>query len=236
MKPDLLVAPCDYKAAKFAVEHWHYSGCMPVGKLVKFGAWEQGEFIGAVVYAQGNNQYQGKSFGLSMQQITELTRVALRTHSSTVSKIVAITVNQLRKYNNNLRCLFSYADPIHGHVGSIYQAMNWVFVGMGGSNEAFVDRHGRRIHSRNISPRGIKENFGTYSRCLTPEDVTRVKLPLKYKYLYPLDRAMRRQIEPLRQPYPKREDARAIDGNTFSDQLEDGGSTPTRPLEELTHG
>jgi hypothetical protein len=39
-KVDLKVDFCSYEAAKYAVEHWHYSKTMPAGKTVKIGAWE----------------------------------------------------------------------------------------------------------------------------------------------------------------------------------------------------
>ncbi len=57
------------------------------------------------------------------------------------------------------------------------------------------------------------------------------RLPLgKYRYLYPLDAAMRAQILPLAQPYPKRatsiQDAPAV-------QTGEGGATPTVALQRL---
>jgi hypothetical protein len=53
-------------------------------------------------------------------------------------------------------------------------------------------------------------------------------MPGKHRYLMPLDDAMREQIEPLRQPYPKR--VRSADSGTSGDQPEGGGATPTRTL------
>ena len=45
-KVDLRLDWCSYEAAKYAVEHWHYSKRMPKSKLAKIGVWEDGEFIG----------------------------------------------------------------------------------------------------------------------------------------------------------------------------------------------
>jgi hypothetical protein len=42
-KADLRIDWATHAAAKYACENWHYSGCMPVGKLVKVGAWESGK-------------------------------------------------------------------------------------------------------------------------------------------------------------------------------------------------
>lgn len=77
-KVDLRLDWCSYEAAKFAVEHWHYSKCMPIGKLVKIGVWEDSKYIGVVIFGYGNNQFQGVAYGLVQTQICELLRVALR--------------------------------------------------------------------------------------------------------------------------------------------------------------
>jgi hypothetical protein len=58
----------------------------------------------------------------------------------------------------------------------------------------------------------------------------------KYRYLMPLDEAMRKQIEPLRKPYPKREKA-TIEPSAI--HAEEGGEAPTftlQPKAELING
>ena len=52
-KPVLRLDWCTYKAAKYAVEHWHYSRRMPDPKCAKIGVWEDGHFIGAVIFSRG---------------------------------------------------------------------------------------------------------------------------------------------------------------------------------------
>ena len=76
-KVDLRLDWCSYDAAKYAVEHWHYSHCMLAGLLIKIGAWEDGQFIGRLVYESmaekpqalygesGVSNYQGQSLKLS---------------------------------------------------------------------------------------------------------------------------------------------------------------------------
>ncbi len=48
----LEIKPCSHKAAKFAVENWHYSHSMPAGKLVKYGVWEHGKFVGSIIFSR----------------------------------------------------------------------------------------------------------------------------------------------------------------------------------------
>lgn len=74
---DLVVDWCSYEAAKYAVEHWHYSERMPAGKLVKLGIWENSCFVGVVVFGRGAIYNIGKPFGLGQTECVELVRVAL---------------------------------------------------------------------------------------------------------------------------------------------------------------
>ena len=71
-----------HEAAKYACTNWHYSKCMPVGKIVKIGVWEDKKFIGVVLYSYGANNNASKSFGLTQYECCELTRVALTSHQS----------------------------------------------------------------------------------------------------------------------------------------------------------
>lgn len=193
---ELLVAPCSYQAAKFAVEHWHYTRCMPAGKTVKFGVWENEQFIGVVIFSRGANCNIGSPYKLKQTEVCELTRVALQKHCTPVSKIVAASLRLLRTQNDGIRLIVSYADEqAQQHVGVIYQAMNWVYVGC---SKASL---GLRLGGKVVHKKTGHSRFGTI-RGLPKSDML-----WKHKYLYPLDRAMRRQIEPLAQPYPKREHA-----------------------------
>ena len=63
-KVDLKIDWATYKAAKYAVEHWHYSRCMPKSKLSKIGVWENGKFIGAVIFGYGATPEIGKPYRL----------------------------------------------------------------------------------------------------------------------------------------------------------------------------
>lgn len=195
----LVVDWCDYKAATYAVKKWHYSGTMPVSKRVFMGAWEDGDFIGAVVYALGSSPTLGNPYGLKQFECCELVRVALRSHNAPTSQIVAKTTKMLKGQSPGLRLIVSFADPYHDHHGGIYQAMNWIYAGMTHEVKTW-ELNGKVLHRRAYT--GI--NYGS-SRLKVPKGAKEIVLPPKHRYLYPLDRAMRRQIEPLAQPYPKRE-------------------------------
>ena len=213
-KPDLLVAPCSYQAAKYAVEKWHYSGRMPKSKLVKFGVWENGEFVGAIIYGLGGTPMMGKAEGLPAGQTCELVRVALSQHQAPTSRPVGQSLILLKRGNPGLRLVVSFADSAQDHIGVLYQATNWIYVG--GREET---NGAYRIGNTIYHPRTLHHMYGKggqsipWLRANIDPYAERIKTPIKYKYLYPLDRAMRRQIAPLAQPYPKRE-TRPVNGDT----------------------
>jgi hypothetical protein len=199
---DLVVAPCSYEAAKFAVMNWHYSRVMPSGKLVKYGAWEDDVFVGSVIYGRGATPRLGAPYGLDQTQVCELVRVALNEHKTSVSKIIANTLRQLAKANPVLRLVVSFADSGQGHHGGIYQAGNWIYAG--DVVKTYIMVNGVRTHPRSL---GAKYGRGGQSiswlRSHVDPNANNVEMPAKHRYLYPLDKAMRRQVMSLSLPYPR---------------------------------
>jgi len=59
------LAFCSHDAAKHAVMRWHYSRAMPKSKLVRLGVWEDGRFVGAIIYGLGANRHIARPFGLA---------------------------------------------------------------------------------------------------------------------------------------------------------------------------
>lgn len=179
---------------------------MPKSKLVKIGVWEDNKFIGAVVFGVGATSDLVKSYGLKSTQGCELVRVALYKHQTPVTRILSIAIKMLKRAQSGLRLIVSFADPEHGHVGGIYQAGGWLYAGLTTASDEYIV-NGKRWHGRAL--RHEKPDHLTTKQTLQRLDPNYqvVKGSVKYRYLYPLDDAMRRQIEPLRKPYPKHADA-----------------------------
>jgi hypothetical protein len=218
---------CGYDAAKYAVEHWHYSQSMPLGKMVKIGVWEDSQFIGAVLFARGSTPTLGNPYGLEQTQVCELVRIALKEHKAPVSKIGTIAIKMLKKQSTDLRLIVSFADTFHNHHGGIYQAMNWIYTGQTvKARQWFVD--GEWKHNREVTSGA----FGGAHLYKGYQSLPSRELPPKHRYLYPLDDAMRKQIEPLRKPYPKRE--RGETDNAPQSNAETDGASPIRSLLKVT--
>lgn len=201
-KPVLKLDWCSHEAAKWAVEHWHYSRDLPAGKTVKVGAWESAKFIGCVIFSLGANKYIGSPYRLDQTEVCELTRVALAVHSNPTSAIVAQAIRMLKKQSPGLRLIVSYADANQNHVGTLYQASNFLYCGDIESDGGQMI-NGVVVHRRTVYSRYGRQDIEWLRKHVAP-DAHYVKVLPKHKYLYPLDAAMRAQIAPLAKPYPKR--------------------------------
>ena len=213
---DLKLDWCSHEAADFAVRHWHYSRSLPPPPHNRVGVWEGGRFVGCVLFARGASSALLVPYGLNQDEGCELVRVALTTHATPVSRIVRIAITLLRKQSPGMRLIVSFADPAQGHVGGIYQAMNWIFAGTTEPSVEYIGPDGKRWHSRMVSSTGLRIVYGVKRRVLTPDQCTRVERPGKYRYLLPLDASLRTQIEKLRQPYPKGTRGRSAENGTAS--------------------
>lgn len=219
VKQQLKIDWATHAAAKYACENWHYSKSVPVGKLVRVGVWEDGDFCGVIMFAWGMNKSLGSPYGLAMQECCELVRVALRSHKSPVSRMLALALRFLKQQSAGIRLVVSFADPSEGHHGGIYQAGNWIYCGTSASNYEWR-LNGRRLNKRAYTG----HNFGN-AKLAVPVGAAKVALPGKHRYLMPLDNEMRERIMPLAKPYPKRAKDQASENPSDL-----GGETPTRTL------
>lgn len=195
---------CSHEATKHAVLRFHYSRSMPAGKLVRIGVWEGGKFVGAIIFGSGANRHIGRPFRLPNTAVCELVRVALapgRHHPT--SKCVAVALKLLRRLCPGLRLVVSYADNGQGHIGTLYQAGGWIFLEAG--SQPYLRVKGKIEHPRTLHARYGKGGQSIeWLRANVDPRACRVEQGTKFKYVMPLDRDMRQQLEPLAMPYPKK--------------------------------
>ena len=222
---------CSHEAARHAVRRWHYSRKMPAAKLVRVGVWEGGRFVGAILYGSGANRHLARPFGLKGTEACELVRVALapgREHPT--SKCLAISLKLLRRQSPGLKLIVSYADTKEGHLGVIYQATNWLY--LGAATQPYLRVRGKIEH-----PRSLYDRYGrggqqiAWLRANVDPHAARVAMKPKLKYVYCFDGKLRKELEAIAKPYPKR--GRSDTNDTPGAQPGEGGVTPTRPLQPL---
>lgn len=197
-----------HDAAKYACTHWHYSRSIPVGKLIKVGAWEDNRFIGVVIFSRGANKSIGTPYNLTQMECCELTRVALRTHKCFVSQVLAEALKFLRLKCPEMKLVVSYADIEQGHHGGIYQATNWIYEGRTDGARYFIV-NGKKTHPKSLHAK-YNDKYSDFIQSVEwvqkhiDKNASVYYDKGKHKYLFPLTKEMRIQVAGLHKPYPKR--------------------------------
>ena len=194
----LYLAECDHTTAKHAVLTWHYSRAMPSAS-VRYGVWECGRFVGAILFGVGAAPKLAGSVGVERPECLELVRVALTDHATPVSRIVAISLKLLRRKCPGVRVVVSFADSGQGHTGGIYRAGGWLYLGP--CKQTWMRVGGKLVH-----PRTLVSKYGTHARGWLRENVDPateyVPMPPKFKYVWPICPGVRAAMDVWKKPYP----------------------------------
>lgn len=192
-------------AIRYACTHFHYSGSVP---SVQYGFNfynDEGDWCGVICFGGGATPRIGAPYGLPPGEIMELTRVALNGRQTATSQCVAMALQELHRQDQLVRLVVSFADADQGHIGTIYQATNWMYEGLKnpGTCDAFII-HGQKTHRRTIGARGWKQSALWLREHIDPEARACVTKG-KHKYLYCFDRKLRKKLQKTKKPYPKKE-------------------------------
>ena len=196
------------EATRYACKNFHYAKAVPVCQYV-YNVWnDEDEWCGIIVYGGGANMHIAQPYNKWQGQVVELERVALngkQGHGKT-SEAVAMTMRALKKEAPWVDLLVSYADLDQEHIGILYQATNWIYTGLCNADTvgAFIV-HGKKMHPKTIYSKGwkqsllwLKENIDSNAK----EFITKGK----HKYIYPMNKRMRKRVKVLAQDYVKKEE------------------------------
>ncbi len=158
---------------------------------------------------------------LENKNILELTRLFI--HDGYGSNIESYLIGEgfkwLRKNRKDIKALISYSDPQQGHVGTIYQATNWLYQGNRiRPNDSWLfkwEEEGKWQHGRTIFP-----YYGTNDiekmKSLVEKDFWVKKELRKHRYVYLLGSKSekRKALKNLKYPilpYPKVADIEKVE-------------------------
>jgi hypothetical protein len=163
------------------------------------GCWEDGVFVGAVVFSRGACKDLATRFGFDQTEAVELTRIALARHQTPTTRIVAIALRLLKSANPGLQVVISFSDPAQSHngrshTGTVYRAGGWLFLGMTGA-EALLRIGGVLRHRRTIIS---KHRTGAvpWLRSHVDPQAERVITPPKFRFAFPLTAEARERLRP----------------------------------------
>jgi hypothetical protein len=201
------------KAIKYACLNFHYAKVCPVVGIAFSVFNDKEEWCGVITFGYGASANMGKPYKLNHGQYLELTRMALNSKQESTSKAMSIAMRLIKKLCPTVKLLISYADKGQNHKGIIYQATNWFLVDESESSGFEVWYKGKWVHDRgpNTLPKEQRKKL-TYR-----------KKSGKYKYVYPIDKALVDMCKKLSKPYPKKETPTS--GATLSEGVESNATS-----------
>lgn len=194
------------KAVKYACMNFHYAKAIPVFSCAYSVFNDDNEWCGVIIYSHGATNHIGNPYGLQQGKVCELVRVALNGKQEFTSKAVSLSIKLLRKQNPLLKLIVSYADMDENHFGTLYQALNWIYVGFHTQGMECFIVNGKKMHKRSVGAKGIVQSLAAVKKYLDP-NAEKFKGLGKHKYLYPLDKSLIPLCKSLSKPYPKKETA-----------------------------
>ena len=138
-------------ARRYIIKNHYSHGCHNAPSAC-YGLFWNGELIGVLVFAVScSENVRASILGQGTEgEITELHRLHILdgTPKNTESFFVARCLRLLKIDMPEIKIVISFADPMEGHVGTIYQATNALYYGTSGSTTFYIDGSGRVRHPR----------------------------------------------------------------------------------------
>lgn len=192
------ITKANSKAIKKACLDFHYAKSVPTVQYAYNVYNDKNEWCGVIIFGGGANNNLAKSFNLYNGEILELERVALNGKQEQTSKAVSLALKVLHKENPIVKMIVSYADHRQKHLGIIYQATNWLYLGKTITTDFQYFYNGKWTHERTINSKKNKEEL--------KQKLQKRQNSNKFKYLYVFDKKLRKKYQEISLPYPKKED------------------------------
>lgn len=214
-----------YKAIKYACLNYHYSKSIPAICTGYSVFNNEKQFCGVILFGLGASPNIGRKFNLNTGQIIELVRVALNGKQENTSKCISIALNLVKKNMPAVKLIISFADKDENHIGIIYQATNWYYLGecnVGDKTGYIIN--GVKTHQRSMMSKGKYRNNTIENAKTIDENATIFYTRGKHKYIYPIDKQLIPMCKAMAKPYPKKEICDvSITANAAGFQLAEGG-------------
>ena len=177
-----VIKPITHAIAKPFIERWHYSGCIPTGQNICYGLYHGEELYAAIVYGIGVNPYQARFLGVErVLEIKRMCRSEPPREGFPLSRLIALTTRFVRKVHDP-QCIVAFADPEHGHVGTVYKAAGFERHGLTNAEWHVIDKDGVKRHRR-YAYRHAKRNGCTIAESRVALGLTRSQTAPKIRWI-----------------------------------------------------
>lgn len=143
------VIPCTRNHISDFIIKNHYSGSINgCSASYCFALMSGDKMIGAAFFGRLAMVNQWKPYAEKEQDVIELRRLCCidETPKNTESFFIGAMLRWLKK-NTDLKCVLSYADEEHGHVGTIYRASNFKYLGKTAGAPVIIYK-GKQYHDK----------------------------------------------------------------------------------------
>lgn len=191
------IVPATKEMIKHSCLKYHYAKSIHCGRKMAFAIFENDIFKGVIIYSTGANNNIAKPFNLEQGEVVELTRVALKNHENFVSYYLAKTLKIIKEQSPRVKIVVSYADMDHQkHDGKIYQANNWLYLGISITSDQQYFYRGKWTHQRTIN------SYAEEKKRQLIENLPKRENSNKHKYIYCMNKKLRRQYLKESKVYP----------------------------------
>lgn len=201
---NLRVAPITFREAKILLVKHHYLHSLAGGTKLAFGVLHEQRLMGAITFGAGPFNAHSLVKDVQPDACLSLSRFWLSDElpPNSESRVLAVVLKNIRKHTS-VKFVVTYADPSQGHLGTIYQATGWTYIGLSEAMPLYDLGDGKVRHCRSLS-----HAYGTHSVKYFADHGVTVKLvpqTAKHRYIYFLDQSWRPRLTIPILPYPKRE-------------------------------
>lgn len=205
----LEVRPIPAKYARPYIATFHYSRTMPDSTRFSFGLFHDDRIVGVCTFGMGcgKNQYTSVIPDIQNGQYIELTRLWLEDTIGRNGESYFIS-RCIRMLPREIRLVISFSDEKQGHVGTIYQAANFAYLGKNGGGRMLMGQDGIEKHPRLLGIYRMRHpEYKDYTNAQLMEllGYRYIQGGAKHKYAMGRDKFTRRIIEKSALPYPKAE-------------------------------
>ena len=197
------ITPIKFGIAKRILVKHHYLHSMPGGTQINLGVFVEDRLQGVLTLGVGPSNAHRLVEGAAPSDCVTLTRLWLSDElpKNSESRVLGIALRSLSKATS-IKFVLTYADPNAEHIGTIYQATNWIYIGESQAMPLLDLGDGVGRHTRTVAHR-----FGTHSlEHFRKHGMTVKRIPqaAKHRYIYFLEKSWRARLKPEQLPYPKR--------------------------------
>jgi len=194
------------KLANEYIKRNHYTHKVCTGTKHSLGVWIDGEIKGIIQLGKGVSIRETQKWveGTQPHEWLEVNRNWLADdlpHNSE-SKVWGMTFKWIRENLPHIKWLVTFANGAAGHVGTQYQATNWIYTGYNRTGGIWVTKEGEMIHSLTLHSKGLPNVKRETLEGIYGTPLYRV-VGGQFRYFYFMDKEYKGKLKLPQLPYPK---------------------------------